>query len=235
MRAARGPQTGGPPWRGLVYVSVAVNETHGYSFGMVKALTPRSDVLQAARRVFEQHGYSGATVERIAAEAGVSRVTLHRRGLTKDALLGELVASATEDYRRAMWPALIAEGTGAERLAQALQALCASAEEHMALLVALRAQADGVFHRDGEEDEEALTRSMFTEPLERLLRDGIADGSLRDVDPLQTATVLFNLVGWTYIHLRTGHGWSSERAQRATLDPVLYGLLATPNATETIA
>ncbi|HTE61329.1 MAG TPA: TetR/AcrR family transcriptional regulator [Solirubrobacteraceae bacterium] len=192
---------------------------------MVKALTPKAEVLRAAQRVFEEHGYAGATIERIAAEAGVSRVTLHRRGLTKDALLGELVASATEDYRRAMWPALTGEGTGAERLAHALEALCASAEEHMALLVALRAQTDGVFHRDDEE-EEALTRTVFTEPLEKLLRDGIADGSLRDVDPLETATVLFNLVGWTYIHLRTGHGWKPERARRATLDPVLNGLLA---------
>lgn len=200
---------------------------------MVKALTPKAEVLGAAQRVFEQYGYAGATIERIAAEAGVSRVTLHRRGLTKDALLGELVASATEDYRRAMWPALTGEGTGAERLAQALEALCVSAEEHMALLVALRAQADRVFHRDDE--EEAMTRTVFTEPLEKLLRDGIADGSLRDVDPLETATVLFNLVGWTYLHLRTGHGWKPERAQPATLDPVLHGLLAAPAAPKTTA
>lgn len=190
---------------------------------MVKALTPQSEMLDAARRVFEQHGYAGATVERIAAAAGVSRVTLHRRGLTKDTLLGGLVANATEDYRRRMWPALTGDGTGADRLTQALQALCAAAEENMALLVATRAQADAIFHR--EDEEEAMTRTVFTEPLEKLVREGIADGSLRDSDPLETATVLFNLVGWTYIHLRTGHGWKPERALRATLDPVLHGLL----------
>jgi AcrR family transcriptional regulator len=189
----------------------------------VKAVTPHSEILEAAQRVFEAHGYAGATIDRIAAGAGVSRVTLHRRGITKDGLLAELVARATEIYRSALWPALTASGTGAERLTQALEALCDSAEEHMALLVALRAQSDGVFHRDDQ--EEALTRSVFTEPLERLLRDGIADGSLRKVDPTEMATVLFNLVGWTYIHLRTGHGWKPERAHRATLDPVLHGLL----------
>lgn len=184
-----------------------------------------ADVLEAARRTFAAHGYTGATIERIAAQAGVSRVTLHRRGVTKDGLLAELVARATEDYRRAMWPALTGRGTGAERLALALQALCTAAEEHMALLVALRAQSDGIFHRH---EEEALTRTVFTEPLEKLLHEGTADGSLRDVDPLQTATVLFNLVGWTYIHLRTGHGWAPKRARTATLDPVLHGLLAAP-------
>lgn len=185
--------------------------------------TADAHLLDAARRAFSQHGWSGATIERIASEAGVSRVTLHRRGVTKDGLLAELVARGTEDYRRAMWPALTGDGTGGERLTQALGALCDQAEEQMALLVALRAQSDGIFHRD---EEQALTRSVYTEPLEKLLRDGAADGSLRsDVDPLETATVLFNLVGWTYFHLRTGHGWPPERAKRATLDPVLRGLL----------
>ena len=43
---------------------------------------------------------------------------------------------------------------------------------------------------------------------------------------LPTATVLFNLVGWTYVHMRTGHGWTPEHARAAVLDPVLNGLLA---------
>jgi hypothetical protein len=35
-------------------------------------------------------------------------------------------------------------------LVQALEALCASAEEHMALLLAVRSHSDRVFHRDDE-------------------------------------------------------------------------------------
>ena len=126
--------------------------------------------------------------------------------MSKDGLLAELVARGTDAYREAMWPALTGEGSGAERLEAALTILCEVAEAQMAMLLALRSQSDRVFHREGE--EEALTRSVFTDPLERILRDGIADGSLRPVDPLEAATVLFNLVGWTYIHMRTGHGWS---------------------------
>ena len=185
--------------------------------------TADAQLLAAARRAFERHGYAGATLERIAAEAGLSRVTLHRRGITKDGLLEQLSAHATERYRALLWPALTSSGTGAERLRDALEALCSAAEEHMALLVAVRAQSDAVFHR--EDEEEALTRTVFTEPLERLLRDGADDGSVREVDPVEMATVLFNMVGWTYIHLRTGHGWNPGRARRATLDPALHGLV----------
>lgn len=179
-------------------------------------------LLDAAKRVFAAHGYAGATLERIAAEAGVNRATLHRRGVDKDGLLAQLAARATEDYRERMWPALTGAGSGAARLGLALDALCRSTEANLALLVALNGRTEGIFHRD---EPEPLTRDVFTDPLAKILRDGVADGSLRAVDVEQTATVLFNMVGWTYMHLRTGHGWSAERARGATLDPLLDGLV----------
>ena len=185
---------------------------------------PSPELLDAGRRAFKKYGYQGATVERIAAEAGLSRVTLHRRKVSKDVILAALAEQATAAYRAAMWPALTSDGPGAERLRLGLEALCESAEEHLELLVALRAQSDAIFH---QEDDRGLTRSVFTEPLERLLRDGTGDGSLRrDLDPVETATVLFNLVGWTYVHLRTGHGWKPKRAASATVDIALRGLTA---------
>lgn len=186
------------------------------------------ELLDATRRTLARYGYGGATLERIASEAGVSRVTLHRRGVSKNDLLSALAARAAEDYRRRMWPALTAAGTGAERLEHGLRALCETAEEHLELLIALRARTDHVFHRDQE--GEALTRTVFTEPLERLLRDGLADGSLRELDVEESATTLFNLVGWTYVHLRTGHRWPPARAARAVLDPVLRGVLSEETA-----
>jgi AcrR family transcriptional regulator len=39
------------------------------------------NVLDAAARVLSESGPAGFTLERVAAEAGLSRVTLHRRGI----------------------------------------------------------------------------------------------------------------------------------------------------------
>lgn len=186
-------------------------------------IEPDAQVLDAGRRALQRFGYRGATVERIAQEAGLSRVTLHRRGITKTAILEQLTARAVDQYREAMWPALTSAGPGAERLEIALGAMCQTAEENLDLLVALRAQTDAIFHESGAEEQ--LTRDVFTEPLERLLRDGMADGSLRDVDPVESATVLFNSVGWTYVHLRSGHHWPPERARRSSVDLALRGLV----------
>ncbi len=182
------------------------------------------DVLDAGRRAFARFGYHGASAERIAEEAGLSRVTLHRRGISKELILEALSDRGIEAYRAALWPALTASGSGRARLEQALHAVCSVAEDYLELLLALRAQSDRIFHEEAE--QETPTRSVFTEPLERLLRDGASDGSLRAVDAPETATLLFNLVGGTYLHLRTGHRWSPERS-RGVIPLVVEGLAGT--------
>ena len=60
--------------------------------------------------------------------------------------------------------------------------------------------------------------------MQRLLADGVAEGSLAVEDPEETATVLFNLVGHTYRHLRAEHGWSAKRTCRAVIDMALQGV-----------
>ena len=74
-----------------------------------------------------------------------------------------------------------------------------------------------------------MTRAAFVEPLERLLLDGAADGSLAaQTDTAESATLLFNAVTHTYGHMRTGHGWTPERSREALLRLVIDGLAAAP-------
>jgi AcrR family transcriptional regulator len=181
-------------------------------------------LVDGARRAIERHGWQAATLERIAEESQVSRMTLHRRGVTRDALLAELGARLQAEHREAMYGPLTAPGTGRERLEQALTAICENAESNLALLAALSHAAHGAVYHETADDGAVMTRPAFTDALQRLLLDGAADGSLREVDALETATVLMNLVGLTYRHLRDGHGWPPERARRGVLEIALQGV-----------
>ena len=183
-------------------------------------------IVDAARHVLAQDGLAAATLERISAAAGVSRMTLHRRGVSKQGILLAIAARLEADYREAMWPALVHTGTGVQRLRYALERLCGVTEDNLALFGALSASSrEAIYHESGPE---ALTRSVFTEPLERLLLDGAGDGSLAPLDAQETATVLFNLVGHTYAHLRAGHGWDAARAREGVIGLVMTGLAARP-------
>lgn len=177
-------------------------------------------LLDATAAAIARWGLHELTLERVAAEAGISRATMYRRGVTRDDLIAAVTAEAADTYTRAMLPALAQPGTAAERLRVALEALCATADQHLHVLAGFFLAKGEVFHQPGPD---ALVVEVFAEPFERLLRDGAADGTLRDLSPSITATVLFNLVGWGYIHLRAAHDWDATTTADAIIDLVLHG------------
>ncbi len=184
-------------------------------------------VLRAAAQVMTAHGWHEFTLERVAQAAGVSRVTLYRRGITRDSLVDALTVGAAQAWQSALWPALTGPGTAAERLVAALRACCEVVEQHLALLAGLSTAPDPVFHLDDAGDASGRdTRAVYVRPFERLLSDGIAEGTVRsEVDPTETATLLFNIVPRTYLHLRSAHGWEAQRVTTGLLDLLLTGLL----------
>ena len=185
-------------------------------------------VIDAARFVLAEDGPAGATLERIAAAAGVSRMTLHRQGVTKAEIVRALAQRFEQEHKQAMWRALVANGTAAERLRLALELQCRLSEQNLAVLDALDGPIGAeIVHEPGPD---ALTRSVFVDPLHRLLLDGAIDGTLQADDPREMATVLYNAVGHTYRHLRSGHGWSPTRARAGVLRLVLDGLVAGPRS-----
>jgi AcrR family transcriptional regulator len=180
-------------------------------------------VVAGARRAIEAGGWQAATLTRIAAEAGLSRMTLHRRGLGRDEIFALLARDYEDAFRVALWPAVTGRGTGAERLEATLVAVCEVTEDHLAFLAALDEESDKRFFHEAE--DEVRSREGYINPIERLLTDGISDGSIRAVEVEETATVLVNAVDRTYRHLRRAHDWSPLRSREVLIELLLRGLL----------
>ena len=185
-------------------------------------------LLAAGREIVAAHGLLGLTLDRLASASGISRMTLHRRGVTTAQIAKALVDDAADQYLAAVLPPLTGPGDASIRIAAVLQAMFVVADNNLQLLASLYAHPESVFHNVAEASAEVTTNDVFTRPLARLLRDGALDDTLRHVkDPEATATTLFNIAGWGYIHLRHAQRWTAEQASAAVLDLVLSGL--TPN------
>ena len=180
-------------------------------------------MLDAAQRLAGRNALAAASMDEIAREAGVSRVTLYRRGETRAVILDALRRELAREERDLLLPILAGDGDARTRLTSALRALCASSDARAELLAGFDAAArDTIYHEEGED---ALTRSEFVAPIVRLLRDGALDGSLRAFpDVEEAATVLYNQVCWTFQHLRREHRWSAEHATRAVIDLAVGGV-----------
>jgi AcrR family transcriptional regulator len=168
--------------------------------------------------------WHAVTVADLAAAAGVSRMTLHRRGIGKDEVLEELGRRLEEEQRDALVDVLAAGGPARERLRRALDALCDVDERYLAVLAALGSRMDAIYHEPGAPDQPVLTRAGFTDGLRRLLADGRVDGSVHVEDPELMATLVYNAVGHTYRHMRMGHRWSAADARRRVVDLIVDGL-----------
>ncbi len=182
--------------------------------------------VERVRAALDGREWHAVTLSELAEAAGVSRMTLHRRKIGKEEILRQLGELMLQDHRDAIYPALVADGDGRQRLRIALEGLCAVNERYLTVSEALGSvQLAEVFHEPG--DGAVLTRATFTAGMRRILADGMADGSLRDADVDDSATLLVNAVAWTYMHLRTGHRWPPERARDGVVELLLGGMLRT--------
>jgi AcrR family transcriptional regulator len=178
-------------------------------------MASHDELLSSVESAIGEHGFDAVTFEQIAAEAGLNRVTLYRRGHTRESLLTEVAVVAATEFREACLPALTHPGPAPERMYLLSEAMFDLADRHLALLAGLFDGPTAVFHLTID-DHQVLTRFEYSDPFERILSDGVAEGSITSEDPAEDAEVLFNLLGWTYIHLRRSHGWDPARARRAT-------------------
>src|SRR5207245_8459787 len=108
-------------------------------------------------------------------------------------------------------------GSGRDRLAKALEALCQVAERYLPLLLS----SDAILHRPSG----GRSATSLVDPLTRLISDGIADRTLAPArDPNEVGEALFNATCWPYVHLRSRHGWRAGRARLRVLGLVLHGV-----------
>ena len=180
-------------------------------------------LVDAAAAVLDEGGIHALTLTEIAARAGVSRVTVHRRGAGLDEYIVAVLARASDDLRRSLWPVMTSQGRAIDRLASALSILSQVCERHSGIMVAMF----GVPARPLPDRPDRTTSLEFIEPFAKLIADGVADDSIVCDDPLQDATLTANTVAWSYLHMRRAHGWRTDDAAGRVVELALGHLTPT--------
>ncbi|MBN8717510.1 TetR/AcrR family transcriptional regulator [Thermomonas sp.] len=162
--------------------------------GRPKDLAKRAAILEAAKRMFVQHGFDRVSMDQVAAEAGVSKLTVYSHFGDKDSLFAEAVRAHCEQNLPQRLFEAAPDAPLRERLlaiGQAFFAMIMAPEAvagHRILCspqVAARGMA-GMFWEAGPERVKAAFRN--------LLEDRIARGELEIDDPARAAGHFFALL-----------------------------------------
>lgn len=163
--------------------------------GRPKDLEKRAAILDAAKHLFPLHGFDGVSMETIAAEAGVSKLTVYNHFQDKEGLFSEAVKCRCEEllphevFEADASPAGIDQAL--RRIGHHFLALISSDESiQLHRILAARAMTDS---RLAELFYEAGPRRTLQE-LEGFLRRAVKSGALQLPDPARAAAHFFCLL-----------------------------------------
>ena len=182
--------------------------------GRPKDLAKRKAILEAAKTLFLSNGYDGSSMDAIAAEAGVSKLTVYSHFTDKEKLFAEAVKSKCEEQL----PELLFELDDEVPVAQLLlnigrgfNELINSREsvELHRVMVSLAAQDSKLSRMFYEAGPQRVLHGM-----EELLRQADQSGKLRVPDPLSAADQFFCLIkGGANFRLLIGCGEALQGAE----------------------
>ena len=188
-----------------------------------KAEMARETFLLAATRLINTHGYRGASVDKISAELNVTKGSFYHHNEAKDDLVVACFERTFDVMTRVQRLALTLEGDQWTRIASAAATLVEyQLSDHGPLL---RASALSAL-------PEAIRRQMLQQSdkvgdrFASMISDGIAEGSIRPVDPVLAAQMLNATINAGAGLDRWVEGVKAKAAPAVFARPLLMGIFS---------
>jgi AcrR family transcriptional regulator len=187
----------------------------------------RAEILDAAERIFVEHGYEGATIRKIADEVGLSSTALYMHFSDKGEILQEICRQAFEQMLSATREITRAHAAPEERLRAILESYVSFGfnNPNAYRLIYLTRPIEA---RDGAESAAQQLGPELFGAIVSVLKDVAAAGRLKSGDAQQAATVF-----WAGMHgivslviTKPYFDWGDQAAlTRAMIDTLCSGLL----------
>jgi AcrR family transcriptional regulator len=186
----------------------------------------RQQIVDAAVDLFSRKGFEATTVGEIAAAAGISTGLIYHYARTKEDVLFLVLLTVLDSYRTELPPAMARFDDPVGRLVAGVRAYCGIIDRRMdATVLAYRATKNlARAHRELIKQAEIDSNTF----IEDCIRDGIAQGLFREVDPVLAAYQFVSFAhNWALKSWRLGAKMKLEQYVQSGLDLLIRGV-ATP-------
>jgi AcrR family transcriptional regulator len=197
----------------------------------------RRRILEAAEKLFDEHGIDRVTMTEIISATELRTSTIYQYFSSKDDIVWAILEVVLADFSARAKAAIDREQTALAKITALLELMADDLTRKQAK-VRFLAQFDALYARDWPAERlltlEAQINPEGFEHFSRLIREGIADGSLRaDLDPKLTLHAVINAVVGAQRRLASlggrvemEYGQPIDKLFRETIRLLLLGLRA---------
>lgn len=179
--------------------------------------------LHAATKLVNLQGYHGASVERISAMLNVTKGSFYHHIDAKDDLVAECFKRSFATIRKVQHAAMELKGSGWTQLAAASAELIRYQFAEQGPLLRYTALAAAP---DAMRPELTATMRRLTDRFASIIVDGVADGSIRPVDPAIAAQLVDGMINAAADLAQWAPGADIDNAPMLYARPLFYGVLA---------
>ncbi|QQO20598.1 TetR/AcrR family transcriptional regulator [Bradyrhizobium diazoefficiens] len=185
---------------------------------------PRESFLHAATKLINEHGYHGASVEKISAYLNVSKGSFYHHNQNKDELVLDCFERTLSVIRHAQNAGRELPFSGLDRL----RAICTALVEYQLSSRGPLLRATALAALPGANRREMITRmNRLSDRFASIIADGIIDGSIRPVDPQLGGQLINPMINGAAELRRWCPQANSENVARLYVDPLMKGLYCT--------
>lgn len=178
-------------------------------------------ILSAAAKIFNERGYHGTSVAEVAEALGVSKPFLYYYLKNKDDILFECSRIATEQLHAMLDEVRKADVSGWEKLTLLFRGYARVMTTDFGVCL-IRNTAPGSLPGDSRE-KLWVGRRRLNREVEQIIARGIADGSIRQVDPIALSFAIFGAFNWITYWFRDNGPLSPDEIAERFLDVFAYG------------
>ncbi len=186
----------------------------------------RSKILQVARRLFAEQGYTATSMRQVAEQAGIGKATIYHHFPDKEAMFVALVEGNIGKMEQAL-AAVKAEPDPKRRIEVAARASIHFLFESADILQIARREVPGA--RDYLRDYFVSFLHQYIDLLSEAIEKGIVSGIYRPVDPRDAARVFMTMIQGTFAtaYIAGERARNPEQAAESLLDVFFHGIQVT--------
>jgi AcrR family transcriptional regulator len=188
------------------------------------------EIVRAAAAAFGDVGYRTATLETIAERAGLSKVTLYRYVGSKEELLSLVVERIIAEFQRGLGRIIAERRPANDTLRRIVHYQVELLAEHLPFLTVFFSEESGLPAPMAARAQRA--KREYDEAIERVVREGVDAGLLRDLPPRLVVFGLLGMCNWLHKWYRPDGRRSAAEIADVFVSLLERGYLAQPVAAE---